>query len=176
MATITPTRTPRPEPTRIRSTRPDDVLRVAERWLARHSITMLRVSVGLIFLGFGALKFIPGASPAEALAQRTVDLLTFGIVSGTPAVLMTAVVETTVGILLITGIGLRFGLVMLGGALTGIMSPLVLFPGDLFDGMAPTLEAQYILKNVVVACAGLVVAASALGARYVASSDDEPAS
>ena len=162
------------ETTTARTRRPD-VLRAAEGLLARHSITALRISVGLIFLGFGALKFIPGASPAEAIAQRTVDLLTFGIVSGSPAVLMTGVVETTVGVLLVTGVALRVGLVLLAGALAGIMSPLVLFPGDLFDGMAPTLEAQYILKNIVVACAGMVVAASALGARYVASCTNEAA-
>ena len=155
--------------------RPPDVLRVAERWLARHSVPALRISVGLVFLYFGALKFAPGASPAEDLVRRTVDLLTFGVVTGTPAVLMTAVVETVVGITLVTGIGLRFGLVLLAGALAGIMSPLVLFPGDLFDGIAPTLEAQYILKNLVVACAGLVVAASALGARYTTSEAAERA-
>lgn len=142
-------------------------LRAAERFLARHSITALRVSVGLIFLVFGGLKFIPGASPAEELVMRTVDILTFGIVNGTTAVMITACVETFVGITLLTGIGLRAGLVVLAGALAGIMAPLVLFPGDLFNGFAPTLEGQYILKNVVVAAAGTVVAAKALGARYV---------
>ena len=146
--------------------RPPGVLRAAERWLAAHSVTALRISVGVIFLCFGALKFVPGASPAEALVTRTVDLLTFGLVTGSPAVLVTAVVETAVGLSLVTGVWLRAGLVLLAGALAGIMSPLVLFPADLLDGWAPTLEAQYILKNVVVACAALVVAAKALGAEY----------
>ena len=46
------------------------------------------------------------------------------------------------------------------------MSPLVLFFTDLFPG-APTLEAQYVVKDIVLAAAGLVIAASALGARFV---------
>jgi putative oxidoreductase len=46
------------------------------------------------------------------------------------------------------------------------MSPLVLFYGDLFPG-APTLEAQYVFKDIVLAAAGLVIAARTLGARLV---------
>ena len=84
---------------------------VAARWLAAHSITALRISLGLVFLGFAALKFIPGASPAEALVMRTVDTLSFGMVTGTTAVVITAVVETFIGLTLVTGIGLRVGLV-----------------------------------------------------------------
>lgn len=158
---------------RTGSLRTADTIRTAfgtlERLLAAHSITALRISVGLIFTYFGMLKFFPGASPAEALATRTIDLLTLGMVPAGAALLMTAVIETFVGLTLITGVGLRVGLVVLYGALAGIMSPLVLFPGELFDGVVPTLEAQYILKNVVVACAGAVVAAKALGSRLIAS-------
>ena len=63
--------------------------RVAD-WFGRRSVDILRVSLGLIFLGFGVLKSFPGASPAEALVMRTVDTLTFGIIHGRPAVLLTA--------------------------------------------------------------------------------------
>lgn len=34
-------------------------------WLSRHSVDILRVSLGLTFLGFGVLKFFPGVSQAE---------------------------------------------------------------------------------------------------------------
>jgi putative oxidoreductase len=139
------------------------------RWLAAHSVTLLRVSLGLVFLGFGVLKFFPGASPAEDLVMRTVDALTLGVVSGTPAVVMTAAMETFIGLTLVTGRGLRAGLVVLAGAMVGIMSPLVLFPGDLFPGGLPTIEGQYVLKDIVLAAAGAVVAARALGATYVVS-------
>jgi uncharacterized membrane protein YkgB len=133
-------------------------------WLSRHSITVLRVSLGVVFLGFGILKFFPGASPAEDLAIRTVDALTLGIVSGGPALWLTAAVECFIGMTLVSGRWLRAGLATLGFALIGILSPLVLFFGDLFPG-APTLEAQYVLKDVVLAASGLVIGASALGAR-----------
>ncbi|MFG1621023.1 DoxX family protein [Kribbella sp. NPDC049227] len=130
-------------------------------WLGRQSVDILRVSLGLIFLIFGVLKFFPGASPAEALVMRTVDTLTLGVVHGRSAVLLTAVMECFIGLTLLSGRFLRTGLLVLGFSLVGIMSPLVLFFSDLFPG-APTLEAQYVLKDIVLAAAGLVIAAKAL--------------
>jgi uncharacterized membrane protein YphA (DoxX/SURF4 family) len=132
-------------------------------WLGRQSIDILRVSLGLVFLAFGALKFFPGASPAEALVIRTIDTLTLGVISGHTALLLTAVMECFIGITLVTGRFLRTGLLVLGMSLVGIMSPLVLFFGDLFPG-TPTLEAQYVFKDIVLAAAGLVIAAKALSA------------
>ena len=40
-------------------------------FLAKYAITILRVSLGINFLWFGALKLIPGLSPAEGLATNT---------------------------------------------------------------------------------------------------------
>jgi putative oxidoreductase len=136
----------------------------ATEWLARHSIDVLRVSLGLVFLAFGALKFVPGLSPAEGLVIRTIDTMTFGMISGEAALLLTAVLECTIGLTLVTGRFLKLGLVVLAGSLVGIMAPLVLFFGDMF-GNGPTLEAQYVFKDIVLAAAGLVIAAKTLGAR-----------
>lgn len=136
------------------------------RWLASHSIGILRVSLGLVFLGFGVLKFFPGVSPAEDLAVRTIETLSLGVVSGGMALLMTAITECFIGITFVTGRFLKAGLVVLAGSLVGIMSPMVLFFSDLFPG-APTIEGQYVFKDIVLAAAGLVVAAKALGARFV---------
>ncbi|MCW2762834.1 MAG: DoxX family protein [Marmoricola sp.] len=136
----------------------------AHRILDLHSIDVLRVSLGLVFLVFGALKFFPGLSPAADLAARTIDTLTLGVISGDFAIFLTATMETFIGITLVSGRFLKAGLATLGMAMVGILSPLVLFTGELFpDG--PTLVAQYVMKDIVLVSAGLVVAAHALGAR-----------
>ena len=135
------------------------------KFLAAHSITVLRVALGAVFLGFGVLKFFPGMSPAAELAERTIGALTLGHVGPTAALLLTAIMETVIGLTLVTGLFLRTGLVILAGALVGIMSPIVLFYGELFPAGGPTLTGQYVLKDVVLACAGAVVGAAALGAR-----------
>ena len=41
--------------------------------LARYGVPVLRIGLsGIVFLWFGALKFVPGLSPAQDLASRTV--------------------------------------------------------------------------------------------------------
>ncbi len=144
----------------------DNIVTGLAAWLAKHSIGILRVSLGMVFLAFGVLKFFPDASPAQALVERTLDTLTFGLLSGERALLVTAVAECFIGLTLVTGMLVKAGLVVLAGSLVGIMSPLVLFFGDLFPG-TPTLEAQYVFKDIVLAAAGLVIAARTLGARLV---------
>jgi putative oxidoreductase len=139
--------------------------------LVAYSLQVLRISLGLVFLGFGVIKFVPGLSPAEAIASATIDRLTLGLVSGHAAVLLTAVTETVIGLTLVTGKFLRIGIVVLGGALIGIMSPLALFTAELFPH-GPSLMGQYVLKDIVLAASALVVAAYALGARLHPGSDD----
>lgn len=144
-----------------RPTKPID--RVADL-LARHSIDVLRVCLGLVFVGFAIPKFFPGLSPAEPLVTKAVDMLTLGVLHGQAAMVVTALVECFVGLTLVFGTFLRIGLLVFGLAVLGFLSPLVLFPGDLFAG-GPTLEAQYILKDIVLFAAGMVVAAKTPGAR-----------
>jgi len=142
----------------------------AHRWLIAHSIAILRVSIGAILLGFGVLKFFPGVSPAQGLVEKTTSMLTFGLVPGAIALVLVALLETVVGLWLISGRGMRGAVYLLGAQLVGIMSPLVLLPGRLFAGPhgAPTLEGQYVLKDVIIVGAALVLAATLSGARLSA--------
>ncbi|TLF62690.1 long-chain fatty acid--CoA ligase, partial [Nonomuraea sp. KC401] len=125
-------------------------------WLARHSIDALRISVGLVFLGFGFLKFFPGVSPAEELAVGTLEQLTFGVVSGGVALAVVAVTECFIGLTLVTGKFLKSGLLVMAGALVGFMSPLVetFFAAGLLGAVfvplntrLATPELRYILED-----------------------------
>src|SRR5215475_1010258 len=51
----------------------DALQRAVGRLFAAHSVTAVRISLGLIIAGFGALKFVPGWSPAEQLVEKAVD-------------------------------------------------------------------------------------------------------
>lgn len=135
------------------------------RWLVAHSVTVLRVSVGFVFLAFGALKIVPGISPAEDLVERTTGLLTLGLVPGGVALALVAALECTIGLLLVLGRALRTALALLAINLVGILSPLALLTAQLFAGPhgAPTLAGQYVVKDVVIVGAALVIAASVLG-------------
>ncbi len=142
-------------------------------FMARYGILITRLGLGVIFLWFGALKFFPGLSPAQDLVARTIEKLTFGIIPGGLAVLILAVWECAIGVGLISGLALRLTLLLLFVQMLGTITPLFLFPAEAFTVFpyAPTLEGQYIIKNIVLIGAALVVGATVRGGRLVADRD-----
>jgi putative oxidoreductase len=148
------------------------------RWLVAYSVAILRVSLGAVFLAFGALKFFPGVSPAQSLVERTTDILLLGLVPGPAALVLVATIECGIGLCLVSGRAMRGAIYMLAVQLIGILSPLVLLPGRLFAGPhgAPTLEGQYVIKDVILVGATLVLAATLRGGRLTAgNAEDEVA-
>jgi putative oxidoreductase len=139
------------------------------QWLVRRSIPLLRISLGLVFLGFGALKFFPGLSPAQDLVVQTTTALTFGLVPPGAGLGLVAALECGIGLCFLTGRFLRVAVWLMLAQMLGAMSPLLLFPAQLFAGPggAPTLAAQYIIKDIVLVAAALVIASTWTGARIV---------
>jgi len=149
---------------------------VVHRILVRRSISVLRISVGAVFLAFGVLKYFPGVSPAEGLATDTTDVLFLGLVQPDTAILVVATMECFIGICFLIGTGavMRVAIWVLAAQFVGILSPLAVDPSRLFAGPhgAPTLEGQYVLKDIILVAAGLVIAAGTFrGGRMVR---DEP--
>lgn|SRR3989304_3754346 len=139
-------------------------------WMARYGVLLLRMSLGVVFFWFGALKFFPGLSPAQDLAARTISVLTFGLVPPVISVPVLAVWECVIGLGLISGMFMRGTLLLLFLQMLGTITPLFLFPAEVFMRFpyAPTLEGQYIIKNLVLVSAGLVIGATVRGGAVVA--------
>ena len=135
------------------------------RWMAEHGLTLLRLALGAVFFWFGVLKFFPGASPAEELAGRTIETLTFGAISQDAALMILAVWEVAIGIGLFLGRWMRAVLLLLFVQMLGTITPLFLFPSETFTifPIAPTLEGQYIIKNVVIVASAIVLGATVRG-------------
>ena len=140
------------------------------RWMARHGVAFLRVSLGAVFLWFGVLKFFPGMSPAEDLAAETIARMSFGLVAGRGAVVAVAALETLIGAGLLLGRALRLTLLLLWLQMAGTLMPVLFFPERVFRTVpfAPTLEGQYIFKNAVLVSAAIVIGATVRGGRLVA--------
>jgi uncharacterized membrane protein YkgB len=141
----------------------DRVDRWVTAWVAHHGVAMLRASVGIVFFWFGVLKFFPGLSPAEDLAARTISVLTFGLVTPVVSLPVLAAWECLIGLGLITGQFMRFALLLMFVQMSGTVTPLFLFPHETWAQFpyAATLEGQYIIKNLVLVSAGLVIYATA---------------
>jgi len=151
-----------------------DLENVLHGALVRYGITALRLTVGAVFLGFGVLKYIPHVSPAEGLAITTIDRLTFGLLPWQIGIVAIATLECFIGICLLANRWMRLAVWMLAVQLVGVLAPIVLLTGRLFSGPhhAPTLEGQYVLKDIILVAAGMVIAAGTFrGGRLVR---DEP--
>lgn len=137
--------------------------------LARLGVPVLRIGLGVVFLWFGVLKFFPGLSPAEDLAARTIEQLSFGLITPAVSLPVLATWETLIGLGLLSARFLRATLLLLALQMLGTITPLLLFPAETFTAFpyAPTLEGQYIIKNVVLIGAAMVVGATVRGGGMV---------
>ncbi|GAB4119257.1 MAG: DoxX family protein [Roseiflexaceae bacterium] len=133
-------------------------------WMARNSITLLRFSIGVVFVWFGALKFWPGMSPAEDLVRATMPFL-----PGAIFLPMLAIWEILIGLGFISGRFTRATILLLLPQMLGTALPLILLPDRVFHNFPGlTLEGQYIIKNLVLVSAAFVIGATARGGKLIA--------
>jgi uncharacterized membrane protein YphA (DoxX/SURF4 family) len=109
------------------NSRLDQLDRTATRWMARYGLRLLSISMGLVFVWFGALKLV-GMSPAEPLIRATLDFLPTVLVN--PLIVLLAIWEITIGVGFLSGKARRVVLVMLLLQMAGAMSPLFSFHVD----------------------------------------------
>jgi uncharacterized membrane protein YphA (DoxX/SURF4 family) len=135
--------------------------------MARSGITLLRVSLGVVFLWFGLLKFFDGLSPAEGLAGTTIETISGGAIGPAISLPILAIWESLIGLGLLAGRFLRLTLLLLFALMPGTVLPLFIFPDLTFVRFpfALSLEGQYIVKNLVLVSAAIVIGATVRGGR-----------
>jgi len=119
----------------------------------RFGVPVLRIALGIVFVWFGALKVF-GVSPAADLVAATVY-----VVPPDLFVPVLGIWEVLIGICLLYRPLIRLGILLLFFQLPGTFLPLVLLPEATFVAFpyALTVEGQYIVKNLVIIGAALVV-------------------
>ncbi len=128
--------------------------------LRRVSVPLLRTSLGVVFIWFGALK-VAGQTPVAGLVAKTVYWI-----EGDWVVLFLGVFEIVVGLGLLLGRALRVILPLFLLQMIGTFLVLVVRPDIAFEDGNPlllTVEGEFVIKNLVLLSAGLVIA-SRLGA------------
>lgn len=126
-------------------------------FLRKWSIAVLRISVGIVFVWFGALKVFD-VTPVTDLVAEVVY-----IVDPDWFVPVLGVVEMIVGVGLLTRRGLRIVLGLFALQMAGTFLVLLLEPGIAFQDGNPlllTVEGEFVIKNLVLISAGMVVGAT----------------
>lgn len=141
----------------------DRVDRAITGWMARHGLTLLRIALGIVFFWFGALKLFPDLSPAEDLVRDTVSRF----VDPDWFLPVLAIWEMAIGLGMIAGRFMRITLLLLFLQMPGAMLPVVVLPDRVWTDFpfGLTLEGQYIIKNLVLIGAGIVLGGTVRGGK-----------
>lgn len=130
-------------------------------WMNKWSSSAIRVSFAIIFIWFGILKPFD-VSSAESLLKATVVWLPFG----TPEFWLVVIGwwEVAIGVTFLFPQTTKIAIGLLFLQMFGTFMPLVVLPEVTFQNgnlLTPSLEGQYIIKNVMI-----ISAALALGGKY----------
>lgn len=134
-------------------------------WLQTLEVPVARTAIFIVYFWFGLLKLL-GVSPAaplvQALFERTVTFMPFS-----DFYLLFSLFEVIIGVLFLIRSAERVAIFLLLLHLITTLMPLIFLPQITWQAfLVPTLEGQYIIKNVLIAASAVVV-----GSRVVAFSE-----
>ncbi|CAN5502637.1 MAG: hypothetical protein H0T05_02180 [Acidobacteria bacterium] len=140
----------------------EPVDRAIDLFTRRWGLLALRLSLAVIFIWFGLLKPL-GLSPAAPLVRDTVAWMPGLTPEGWVNVI--GWWEVLIGATFLFQRTVRIAIGLLALQMAGTFMPLVLLPGVTFQAghvpYAPTLEGQYIIKNLLIIAAALVLGGTA---------------
>lgn len=125
--------------------------------VGKGAIPLLRLSLALVYIWFGALK-LAGVSPVASLVAQTAHPVPKKI-----AVPLMGLWELVIGLGLLLRLALRPTLLLLFLQITGTFMTAIRRPQRIFQANNPLLltkEGEFLLKNLVLLSAGLAVAGS----------------
>ncbi len=139
-------------------------------FLDAHGVTLLRVAIAIVFIWFGVMKVVD-RSPVADLVASTVYWL-----PADPFVRFLGAWEVIVGLGLLFPVALRLTLLLFWAQMAGTFLVLVVHPGLSFQDGNPlllTLTGEFVVKNLVLICAGLVIGSSLRGRGDTIAEDAE---
>lgn len=141
----------------------DDVF--AER-MADVAIPLLRISLGITYVWFGALKLV-GLSPVSDLVAKTVFFIPRNII-----VPLIGIWEVAIGGALLLRKAMRLTLLLFFAQLAGTFMTFIMHPKQMFQKGNPLLltkDGEFVVKNLILLSAGLAV-----GSTLQRESEDLP--
>ena len=118
---------------------------------------LIRVPIFIIFFWFGFLKVI-GLSPAQQFVQDTVYWMPF--LSAEVWTIIIGYWEMLIAICFLFKRTTLIGMILLFIQMSGTFLPLLILPDVTFQNsnpFLPTLEGQYIIKNIIIITAAILI-------------------
>ncbi len=128
------------------------------RFLKKYSRPLARVALFVVFFWFGALKLflVSPANPlVEGLLTKTLPFITFHAF-----IIVFGIYEMLIGVLFLVPRAERVAIALLVPHMVTTFLPLVLLTSITWQGLfVPTLEGQYIIKNLAIIALAFGIAA-----------------
>ena len=127
---------------------------------------LVRIPIFIIFFWFGLLKIID-LSPAQQLVKDTVYWMPF--LSAASWTYVIGVWEVLIAICFLFKRTTLIAMILLFLQMSGTFLPLVILPEITFQNsnpFLPTLEGQYIIKNIIIITAALMIGKSYLKVKF----------
>ena len=127
---------------------------------------LVRIPIFIIFFWFGFLKIID-LSPAQQLVKDTVYWMPF--LSAESWTHVIGVWEVLIAICFLFKRTTLIAMILLFLQMSGTFLPLIILPEITFQNsnpFLPTLEGQYIIKNIIIITAALMIGRSYLKVKF----------
>lgn len=124
------------------------------------NITMpaLRISIAVVFIWFGWLKVV-GISPATPLVDALHNATIVSFMDFNTFMILFGLFEVLIGILFLFEKFSKIAIGLLAIHMVTTIMPLFIIPEATWSSfMVPTLEGQYIIKNIVIIAAAIAIA------------------
>lgn len=117
--------------------------------MSKFSFTLSHIALSLVFIWFGVLKFF-GISPANDLVAALLPLTLPGVPFSLFIIILGAV-EVLIGVLFLIPKMEKSAIALLSFHMFTTILPLFMLPSFVWQSpLVPTLEGQYIIKNIVI--------------------------
>ena len=127
---------------------------------------LIRIPIFIIFFWFGFLKIID-LSPAQQLVKDTVNWMP--LLSAESWTYVIGVWEVLIAICFLFKRTTLIAMILLFLQMSGTFLPLLILPEITFQNsnpFLPTLEGQYIIKNIIIITAALMIGRSYLKVKF----------
>jgi uncharacterized membrane protein YkgB len=132
---------------------------VSIAWARRVAVPLARFAIFLVYFWFGLLKVLQ-MSPASPLVLALLDK-TMPFINPDSFLIAFGVIEMVIGLLFIIPKLERLAIFALVLHLITTIMPLFLLPEYAWQGfLTPTLEGQYMIKNILIIACGIFVLSS----------------
>lgn len=125
-------------------------------FIKNHNLLFARLAIFVVYFWFGILKIFT-VSPADPLVQSLLEK-TLPFISFHNFLILFALFEMLIGVLFLIRGAERLAVALLAIHLITTVLPLILLPQTTWQNwFVPTLEGQYIIKNVLIIALAFVI-------------------